>query len=123
MDTIERIPAAQWRHVPTNCNPADVASRGTGTAKLICFQLWWQGPTWLLSSSSEWPCNTDWKGKRDLIELKPAVHLALLPYEDFSERFSSYRIMHRVLTWCFRFICNCSKHSSDRDLSPDLALN
>ncbi len=123
VDTIERIPAAQWRHVPTNCNPADVASRGIETAKLICFQLWWQGPSWLLSSSSEWPCNTDWKGKRDLIELKPAVHLALLPYEDFSERFSSYRIMHRVLTWCFRFIYNCSKHSSDRDLSPDLALN
>ncbi len=44
LDTIERIPAAQWRHVPTNCNPADVASRGIETAKLICFQLWWQDP-------------------------------------------------------------------------------
>ena len=123
VDTIERVPAAQWRHVPTSCNPADVASRGIEISQLISFELWWQGPTWLPLSSSEWPCNTDWKSKKDLTEVKPAVHVAISPPEDISERFSSYKVMHRVLTWCFRFAFNCRKHSSDRDLSDNLTLD
>ena len=55
MDTVGRIPASQWRHVPTTSNPADVASRGMAPAALIEFQLWWQGPPWLLLPPLQWP--------------------------------------------------------------------
>jgi len=123
MDTIERIPSAQWRHVPTSCNPADVASRGIDIAQLLGFHLWWQGPAWLPLSQHEWPYNTDWKSKKNLSELKPVVHFAGPPQEDISERFSGYNVMLRVITWCFRFALNCRKLKSDRNLSVCLSLD
>ncbi len=61
VDTISRIPAAHWRYVPTDCNPADIASRGAMPSQLISFELWWNGPTWLLQPPSAWPISTDWE--------------------------------------------------------------
>ena len=34
-----------WRHVPTEENPADVGSRGGDVSRLKA--LWWQVPSWL----------------------------------------------------------------------------
>ncbi|XP_058810029.1 uncharacterized protein LOC131675173 [Phymastichus coffea] len=42
-------------HVPTSCNPADVASRGTDSTKLALHPLWWHDPVWLVQSANEWP--------------------------------------------------------------------
>ncbi|KAK9686217.1 Pao retrotransposon peptidase [Popillia japonica] len=36
-----------WRHVPTNDNPADIASRGVYENTLEHCKLWWHGPSWL----------------------------------------------------------------------------
>ena len=38
-----------WHHVPTDQNPADVATRGIDPAALEDFHLWWKGPPWLLT--------------------------------------------------------------------------
>lgn len=43
-----------WRHVPTDDNPADLASRGGLVSKEN--QLWWSGPEWL-SDPRKWPEN------------------------------------------------------------------
>ena len=42
----------EWRYVPTDENPADLASRGA----LVHSVLWQQGPAWL-QDKSEWPIN------------------------------------------------------------------
>jgi len=39
--------AAQWRHVSTNDNPADLASRGLCVRELVSSDKWWKGPSWL----------------------------------------------------------------------------
>jgi len=38
------IPNAQWRHVPSAFNPADLLSRGISANALIKSGLWWEGP-------------------------------------------------------------------------------
>ncbi|XP_055680362.1 uncharacterized protein LOC129788386 [Lutzomyia longipalpis] len=45
----------QWRHVPTECNPADLISRGVTPQQLQQSTLWWNGPAWLIQSQTAWP--------------------------------------------------------------------
>ena len=40
----ELIPPTCWRHVNSNDNPADCASRGIFPAELSQHALWWHGP-------------------------------------------------------------------------------
>ena len=44
---MERTLPALWRHVPTETNPADCASRGMMPRELLKHTLWWKGPPWL----------------------------------------------------------------------------
>ena len=46
---------AQWRHVPTAENPADLLSRGESVTKLAAETKWWNGPGYLLKPVSDWP--------------------------------------------------------------------
>ena len=47
--TIERMvsPNSSWRHVPTQLNPADLASRGLTAENLVNDQIWLQAPDYL----------------------------------------------------------------------------
>ena len=49
------IPARQWRHVPGDQNPADIASRGATIKELSESSLWFHGPAWLSQSRTAWP--------------------------------------------------------------------
>ena len=44
-------PEITWRHVPSQENPADVASRG---GDVVFSGLWWNGPDWI-SDRERWP--------------------------------------------------------------------
>uniref|UniRef100_A0A3Q2QGI5 Arachidonate 15-lipoxygenase B n=1 Tax=Fundulus heteroclitus TaxID=8078 RepID=A0A3Q2QGI5_FUNHE len=55
---------AQWRHVSTSSNPADLASRGLGVKAFLMTEQWTCGPRFLLCSEKHWPTNPD-----DSIEL------------------------------------------------------
>ncbi|XP_018368325.1 PREDICTED: uncharacterized protein LOC108764537 [Trachymyrmex cornetzi] len=47
---------AQWRHISTDLNPADLLSRGSvAPSKLRNLEIWWQEPKFLQSHESEWP--------------------------------------------------------------------
>ena len=43
--------------VPTEDNPADMATRGK-TPTELSISIWWKGPYWLQSHETDWP---DWK--------------------------------------------------------------
>lgn len=47
------LPAINWRHIPGANNPADLLSRGMTPNALSSSQLWWEGPAWNETSSSD----------------------------------------------------------------------
>ncbi|XP_031637273.1 uncharacterized protein LOC116349812, partial [Contarinia nasturtii] len=49
---------AQWKHVRTNDNPADLASRGLFASGLVGNSLWFHGPHWLSKPHSDWPVSS-----------------------------------------------------------------
>ena len=51
-----RIGDDEVRHVPTACNPADIASRGEAPAKASMDTIWLNGPDFLYEIEEDWPC-------------------------------------------------------------------
>ena len=47
----------QWRHVPTQMNPADYVTRGVRLSDLEKLTVWWEGPDYLQKGQEFWPKN------------------------------------------------------------------
>ena len=121
-DITDRIPPTCWRYVSTLDNPTDVASRGMSSKELRNFALWWQGPPWLPLPPEDWPIRTDLTPIRDLPEIKTTAMTMSLGEEDISQRFSSYKNLLRVISWCRRFASNCRAGKEKRLTDPSLCL-
>ena len=52
---IKRDKDTKLHYISTKENPADMASRGTGTQELKDNKLLWHGPKWLTNSEQDWP--------------------------------------------------------------------
>ena len=46
---------ADWRHVPTDDNPADLISRGQTPKEFLRPTIWKHGPEWLKQQQENWP--------------------------------------------------------------------
>ena len=46
---------SQWRHIPTDLNPADIPTRLPKIQDLAGSKLWWNGPRFLSESMTSWP--------------------------------------------------------------------
>lgn len=56
INEIQQHANIQFRYIPTNENPADIASRGCTAQNIRNCSLWWRGPEWLNSpDDSLWP--------------------------------------------------------------------
>jgi len=80
--------AANWSHVQSEHNPADLASRGVPLQELVDNPFWWHGPTWLQRPRDHWPSlETDLTVTE--IEMRAVqAHVASMPTEDFLDCFS-----------------------------------
>ena len=108
-----------WRHCPTECNPADLGSRGQSAEDLKVNQLWWNGPEWLESSIENYPvqpsenqleteeCYQEMRREQTTLltnnELKGTVDLDTIID---ANNFSSYNRLMRVTALVIRFISN-----------------
>ncbi|XP_061392123.1 uncharacterized protein LOC133327612 [Musca vetustissima] len=52
---LSKVGNIEWRHVVSNCNPADLATRGLTPSELKDNKLWWHGPEWLILDENNWP--------------------------------------------------------------------
>ncbi|XP_043264236.1 uncharacterized protein LOC122404367 [Colletes gigas] len=97
------LPKAEWRHVPTRFNPADLNSRGVDAAELIQSELWISGPKWLRQSEENWPKSP---ASLETEEGKRVSHtLVATPEKEWNLvfRFSQWSKLQRVTAYCLRF--------------------
>lgn len=100
------LPKVEWDHVKSRQNPADCASRGLFPRELVEFSLWWKGPDWLAEHESSWPKKnkdlvTNEEEKTDKIKVFETTQT-----EEIFKRFSSLRMLIRVIAYCRRFVEN-----------------
>ncbi|XP_075162853.1 uncharacterized protein LOC142235486 [Haematobia irritans] len=95
------VPNAQWRHVPSHDNPADLGTRGCKPKDLVDSKLWWNGPSWITGPLSAWPEMIPISS----VEPKKLVQNLHVTAEnmDILDRFSSYNRALRVISYIFRF--------------------
>lgn len=111
----------QWRHVPTDSNPADVVSRGSRPRNLILNKLWWNGPTWLTEDQSQWPDLIT--PPVDLPEVKNCMLITPRQNIDFPfERFSNLITLKRTVAFMFRFF-NITRKEYDNQKSRHLIVS
>ncbi len=67
---------AQWQHMRTDENPADLCTRGATPSELADNCLWWNGPKWLLEDKSSWPKMQIGTRPKELPEAKPSNRVA-----------------------------------------------
>ena len=94
------MPPNRWRHVPSEHNPADCASRGLLPSELIDHQLWWKEPHWLMLESSRWPelsVLTDPPPQGMEMCLVASINVVELVVP--SEHYSNYARLVRVTAW------------------------
>ncbi|XP_045778928.1 uncharacterized protein LOC123876677 isoform X1 [Maniola jurtina] len=115
VEICETTTPANWRHVPTNYNPADLISRGTKAGCLLDSQLWWSGPNFLSESESEWPVLGE-QIEDELPEIK--IHSIQVSENLISfERFSNLMRLKRAFAYTLRFIHNI-KNPKDKRTGP-----
>lgn len=102
-----------WRHLPSEMNPADVASRGCRASDLLGHSLWW-GPTWLTGDAETWPINIIDKTEFELPGLrktKVKVFTEIVETDSIFSLFSSLNMLLAVVAYCLRFVHNAKDPS------------
>lgn len=101
------LPSLNWKHVPTEHNPADIASRGAMIHELVNSKLWWHGPKFL-STETDWPDQTSLPLCDDVPETKKEVQIfrVITPESnDVLERFSKLTSLLRFTAYAMRWCC------------------
>ena len=109
-------------------NPADLPSRGLTGDKLLKSVLWWEGPTFLQSSESEWPCEMvstmDDVISKEIMKNPPSTTHVLTVHGNCNiqfdvvfnvARFSNLNFLLRVTARVFRFIKNLRCRSTNQE--------
>jgi hypothetical protein len=108
----ELVPSHCWRHIASEHNPADCASRGILPSELPDHRLWWFGPSWLEQPRECWPVSNFTPSElSETGESKPQSDVMLVsmtpPEWDILTRFSHFSKLQRVMAYVLRFISNC----------------
>ncbi|GFT44389.1 integrase catalytic domain-containing protein [Trichonephila clavipes] len=118
----ELTPNVHWNLVSGLENPADCGRRGIPPTKLEKYNLWFNGPDWLRSSTfpiGEFEDNPQLQehmsaeAKRTSMLIMQNVVDATFKAE-FFQKFSSWNKLKRVVAYCLRFVKNCSLSAGKR---------
>ncbi|KAJ8913119.1 hypothetical protein NQ315_006037 [Exocentrus adspersus] len=108
-----------WKHVPSEHNPADVISRGMSPQELNECSLWWHGPMFLVENSEHTESFFDFTPIYDLPELKaPLVLVTTQNNFDLFDKFSSLTRLQHVICYCLRF----KKRTLNKEVSESMLI-
>ncbi|XP_071652694.1 uncharacterized protein [Temnothorax longispinosus] len=116
-DIQELTSVQSWSHVGTECNPADILSRGATPSVLKDADLWWNGPSWLRDDESSWPkVVRSSVNAEELPEQRKTIVVTSTSHEEFDiiDRFSSYVRLIKTIARCLRFVHNARSKPNDR---------
>lgn len=86
-----RTDVAQWHHIASADNPADVLSRGIGPLNLANATTWWHGPEFLLKLEYCWPNRDFTKMEEELPEQRTrSVALVMVEHSAVDQLLSKY---------------------------------
>ncbi|KAK9702228.1 Pao retrotransposon peptidase [Popillia japonica] len=114
---------AQWHHVRSEDNPADIISSGCNVSDIADSNLWWHGPNWLFDKGV--PDSQDYTLETSLPEEKinsPCFISKHKPQWDLFKQFSSLGKLIRVTGYCLGFINN-SKSCIQINISTTITGN
>ncbi|ENN81897.1 hypothetical protein YQE_01721, partial [Dendroctonus ponderosae] len=102
--------ASQWFHISSENNPADIISRGLDGQALKSSNLWWNGPALLHQTTISLVLNRE-TSFPEIPELKKSSVTMIIqpsPFISVNDKISSFTRLQRVMSYCLRFIKNCS---------------
>ena len=121
---------SQWRHIRSEANPADLASRGIKASETKKLEVWKHGPDFLWKDSKEWPqqpadLHQELSDQDEGVKKERITVNACAEKEDFwgtlFERFSMWEKLRRVVAWVIRGACKLlqlRKKSAAATVSP-----
>lgn len=102
---LQTVGCDNWSHVPSQENPADIATRGLYPTDLCNRNLWWHGPAWLKLSRNSWPKLNHQIDETEEEQKPIRVNFAYFSdYNDILDRFSKFPTAIRTLCYIFRFL-------------------
>ncbi len=120
-DIQDVIAPSKCRHVSSQLNSADVASRGTNADNLIDDELGWKGPEFPVHSKENWPTQPSIVMENPPEErksLSASVNVQAPTMIIDIKRFSNYQRLLRSTALVFKFI-QCLKTKVNVSLEPD----
>ena len=121
-----------WNHVASHDNPADVASRGCNADELRDDDLWWNGPSWMKHSASQWPAThknfttqTESKVSQSFtttVKTHPSLDTNT-KHPDILSRFSKLSTALRVMIYVYRFCDRASYKQNNKSRNDRIILH
>jgi len=99
--------AAQWNHVRSEENPADICSRGLRPQQMKNAVLWWNGPLRLSAGDETWKSSSAQPPHEDKLPEQRPLQLTLSVIDesrDLVSRYSDWRRLTRAVAWLRRFV-------------------
>ncbi|XP_055589044.1 uncharacterized protein LOC129741345 [Uranotaenia lowii] len=107
----------QWRHIPTELNPADKVSRGVLASEIVGDELWWHGPGFRTSPVEQWPdskvCVENFPEQDCEAQVVVSLHSQYLE-TSLIDRTSELAKLLKIVAFFYRFQNNCRLEESKR---------
>ncbi|GBP08766.1 hypothetical protein EVAR_100643_1 [Eumeta japonica] len=101
---VQIIDPIHWRHISSENNPADIASRGMLPPDIINKDLWWKGPEFIQNLDFQHFHQNVHVPDTDLEQKPIKVNFSYFKsFEDEMQRFSSFARALRVFSYIYRF--------------------